>query len=678
MRDAIAAFCQNVIAPEARQIDVQARFATCHLAALADIGIMGLSIPVELGGAGLDPYTLFEAVACLVGAALRAVFLAAAQGPDGGHSHAGVRDGAGVSQGIEEGRLMAQLREVFRLACVLALLLVQASVGEAAAVKNTPVAKEPDEPPMLFAIVRSGITGCEPNCPQWISAEGQIMPGTATQFRKILKQVGKMRLPVVINSPGGDVEAALAMGRMIRERKLDVMVGWTLFTGCNPSVKTCRLPREQKGVYAGLAMTSRAYCLSACPFILAAGQKRMLGSGAVLGVHEITTQPVTQRIRYYETYRIINGRKKVLSRKVVSRKNIIGKVTTKLSKPFNRKLRAYLTTMGVDLALLDLLHLAPPSSIHTLTLDELKSTNLVTAYGNASELVSNSLCRATPPADNCKVEKQFAAVAIQPKPLPKVSQPPAAPPSIAKPFPPADSSSGSPMRFSLVRSSALGCEPLCPEWIFADGIITPATPGIFEWFLDKTKSAGLPLVIRSTGGHSAAAMILGRSIRKHGMNTATGAVLFEGCSTSQFPCRSPIDRQGRYRGVVVKENNYCNASCVLMLAGGKRRSVGSNNGIMVQKLLAEEMPAIPNALKISTASSQEADFQRDLGNYLDEMGISRKLMKYTSGAEPAAPHRMIIYELAELRVVTNRVHATSIVNNLVCKASPPADNCIKR
>ncbi len=68
MRDAIAAFCQNVIAPEARQVDAEARFATCHLAALADMGIMGLNIPVELGGAGLDPYTLFEAVASLAGA----------------------------------------------------------------------------------------------------------------------------------------------------------------------------------------------------------------------------------------------------------------------------------------------------------------------------------------------------------------------------------------------------------------------------------------------------------------------------------------------------------------------------------------------------------------------------------------------------------------------------------
>ena len=134
---------------------------------------------------------------------------------------------------------------------MLALLLVQAATVETTT-KKKPVEKAPVSPAMTFAIVRSGIVGCEPNCPQWISAEGQIMPGSASQFRKILKQAGKLRLPVVITSPGGDVEAALAIGQMIRERKLDVLVGWTLFTGCNPTtVKTCKLPKAQRTCGAG-------------------------------------------------------------------------------------------------------------------------------------------------------------------------------------------------------------------------------------------------------------------------------------------------------------------------------------------------------------------------------------------------------------------------------------------
>jgi hypothetical protein len=93
---------------------------------------------------------------------------------------------------------------------------------------------------------------------------------------------------------------------------------------------------------------------------LAAGQKRVVKSGAHVGVHEITTQPFYQRVRYYETCRIVRGHKKILSRKIVSRKNIVGKTTTKMSKSFDKKLRTYLTVMGVNLTMLDLLHLAPP------------------------------------------------------------------------------------------------------------------------------------------------------------------------------------------------------------------------------------------------------------------------------------------------------------------------------
>ena len=457
----------------------------------------------------------------------------------------------------------------------------------------------------------------------------------------------------------------MAIGQMIRERKLDVLVGWTLFTGCNPTAKTCKLPKAQKGVYAGLAMTSRGYCLSACPFLFAAGQKRILGAGAFLGVHEITTQPITQRIRYNETYRMVNGKKKVLSRKVVSRKNIIGKPTTKLSKSFDKKLKAYLNTMGVSVAMLDLLHLAPPSAIHTLSYDEMKSTNLVTAFGDAAELVSNSLCKTATPADNCKVEKSFVVATLAP---------PAPPPVKVEPV---YSRSGSPMAFALVRSNSPGCEPLCPEWIFAEGTITPATPEIFEWFLEKTKSKTLPIVIRSDGGHARAAMALGRSIRKHGIQVAVGAISFAGCSTARFYCRSPVDQLGRYRGTIVETYNYCNSSCILVLAAGQRRFVGSANEIGAQKLLAEEMPAIPNALKISTKADQERAFQNDLRKYLNEMGIDPKLLKYI-GDKSLDIHAMEINELVAFKLATNHTHGASFMNQSVCKSSPPADNCIKR
>jgi alkylation response protein AidB-like acyl-CoA dehydrogenase len=61
--ESISQFCKTVLAPEARNTDQQSRFATHHIKALSEMGIMGMNVPAEYGGMGLDPYTLLEAMA---------------------------------------------------------------------------------------------------------------------------------------------------------------------------------------------------------------------------------------------------------------------------------------------------------------------------------------------------------------------------------------------------------------------------------------------------------------------------------------------------------------------------------------------------------------------------------------------------------------------------------------
>ena len=126
--------------------------------------------------------------------------------------------------------------------------------------KKKAAPKQPEPPkeawqlPMKVVIVRSSEAGCEPVCPEWIMAEGEITTATPGVFRKALKQMGKRKLPVIIRSPGGQVNAALEIGRMIRKAKLDVAVGWTKYSGCAPADKTCTLPKERKGLYGGRSM----------------------------------------------------------------------------------------------------------------------------------------------------------------------------------------------------------------------------------------------------------------------------------------------------------------------------------------------------------------------------------------------------------------------------------------
>ena len=61
-------FCREVLAPRAAEIDEKSLFATLHLPALAEMGVMGMNLPAEFGGPGIDPSTLFEAIALVAGA----------------------------------------------------------------------------------------------------------------------------------------------------------------------------------------------------------------------------------------------------------------------------------------------------------------------------------------------------------------------------------------------------------------------------------------------------------------------------------------------------------------------------------------------------------------------------------------------------------------------------------
>jgi hypothetical protein len=539
------------------------------------------------------------------------------------------------------------LSKIIRLALALACVVLQLGLA-AAATKKKPVSATPPDPAMTFTVVRSSFQGCEPTCPEWIAAEGRIKPSTGSEFRKFMAKLGKQQLPIIVTSPGGDVESALSMGKLIRSRKLDVAVGLTNYVGCSPTSKTCKLPKEQHGVYRGTTTPNNAYCLSACPFILAGGQQRLAGFGTYVGVHQITTQPSFERVRYYETYRIINGRKKILSREVISRKRIVGKVTTKLGKSYDHKLGAYLAAMGTSPKMLDFLQLAKPEDMHYLTKEELKSVNLVTDFKYPSVIVDNALCRQAPPAANCILDEGFAAAALE----------------AAKPQEPLSSIPGPPglgMNLLVIRSSGTACEPLCTEWIYADGKITKDTPSQVEAFLKQPEAKGLPFVIRSDGGDVDAAMALGRILRKHAINTEVGAVRFTGCETARYFCRSKPDSKGRYHGTVDTEGDYCNSACVLALAGGKDRIANYGKNILLRR----------------------TDLDQFLGNgklerYLRQMGIGGKIVALLKTTPPNSALNMSFDQLREAKLVQIRAYGTGLTNPSVCNESQPPENCIAR
>ena len=256
---------------------------------------------------------------------------------------------------------------------------------------------------MRFAVVRSDDKACEPVCPEWISAEGTIKAETPGAFKRLLKGLKGRRLPLIIHSPGGDVDAAMQLGRTIRAAKLDTAVGKTWFDGCKPEQKGCEANKGRAARLIGHPYFIASMCNSACPLMLAGGVRRFSGYDAYLGVHQVTTVFTRERIMVRTTYRVVNGKKKILSRKEVGRKKAGTHTTYEMSKSLEKKIAAYLKEMGVDRAVLDLAKETPASQIREVPLDAAFHAKLVTGFRDATTLTGPAVCARVPAPDNCRL-----------------------------------------------------------------------------------------------------------------------------------------------------------------------------------------------------------------------------------------------------------------------------------
>jgi hypothetical protein len=270
---------------------------------------------------------------------------------------------------------------VFRY--VLAALLCVAALAPARAAG----------PPMSFTLARGG-GECDPDCPEWIAAQGEILPNSAAQLRAFLDKLDGRRRPLLINSGGGSVEAAIQMGRLIRARKLAVAVAATRFF--EPPAAYNLVPASPSLPKSGFAYSYPAACASACTLVLAAGVERYASAIALVGVHEVKqnkSQTFVLR-KYLVHYRIIDGRKEEISREVVSEDRNTVHSTAVNPADVNQRLAAYLKEMGVDAKLIAIMQTATPEQIHRMTPEEETATQLVTVFMDAP------MAMALKPADN--------------------------------------------------------------------------------------------------------------------------------------------------------------------------------------------------------------------------------------------------------------------------------------
>ncbi|WP_442920281.1 hypothetical protein [Mesorhizobium sp. WSM4935] len=498
-------------------------------------------------------------------------------------------------------------------------------------------------PAMRFVVVRSSAPGCEPNCPEWISAEGTIEAGTPALLRRLLKTLGGRQLPIVVNSPGGNVDAALQLGRMVRKNKLDIAVGITEFSGCSPGMKNCRDDDAKDQPYSGVAYDRGAMCNSACPLLFAGGIRRVVGEWAYLGVHQITTTYQREKLLYRTTYRIVNGKKKIISTRVVSRKNAGSYKTYEMSKAVEKRLSAYLKEMGVEQGVLGVMKATPASDIRQIEPEDMLEMKLVTSLDSLDLLTEGTICQRQPAPANCReipANGKPVAVAAVETGLSTIAPVPA----------PAPQGHEQEMRFALVRGSNPLCNPDCPEWISAEGTIAAGTADKLRQLLDTIRERRLPIIVDSPGGDVQAALAAGRLIRERRLDVAIARTDFLDCDPGAVGCVAP---DGLHTGLTIDAGAECDAACAVMIAGGVRRLVGANAHFLVHSMAMED--------KVRA--------------YLDEMGVGSGFFVAMQSAEYAKHRELSRDELKTFGLTTGPQSVDALTGATICKSALRPDNC---
>lgn len=153
-------------------------------------------------------------------------------------------------------------------------------------------------------------------------ATGTIRTGSSQAFAAEVERHGEYIKTVVLNSPGGSVTDALAMGRLIRARKF------------------------------ATAVDMGKYCASSCPLVFAGGVERRAGERAVIGVHQVAA---------------------------VRTANAQLRDEMNVAQTISARCERYLADMGVKLEVWMHAMETPHDKLFIFKPDELKGLNLVTS-----------------------------------------------------------------------------------------------------------------------------------------------------------------------------------------------------------------------------------------------------------------------------------------------------------
>lgn len=235
---------------------------------------------------------------------------------------------------------------------IILLTLICGPASAAPLVRAAP--GEPPAPPMVFYVVKGAADACGRGCDSWIAAEGQIDSNAAPRFRKFLTRVRDRNLPIYFSSPGGNLDQALAMGAMLRERPMVARVARTVVKECGFEAQNgdvCLKLKQSGRELRGDLWTRGAMCNSACPYLILGASSREIAPDAVLGVHSAKV-----------VVRFSGG---------IPTQQMRTAATARGHERADRMLSSYIVKMGGDLELLDLAKSVKFETMHVLTREEI-------------------------------------------------------------------------------------------------------------------------------------------------------------------------------------------------------------------------------------------------------------------------------------------------------------------
>jgi hypothetical protein len=128
---------------------------------------------------------------------------------------------------------------------------------------------------MRFEVKREGPSeSCRDRCRLWLFASGLITPDTPREFDRFTRMNDVRGATLVLDSNGGSVVGAMALGRLVRSLGLTTTIG-----------KAIALPSDRSDPRGNVS--AQASCESMCAFVLLAGTRRYVLPESRVLVHQI-------------------------------------------------------------------------------------------------------------------------------------------------------------------------------------------------------------------------------------------------------------------------------------------------------------------------------------------------------------------------------------------------------